>query len=424
MHAALLFVAPVADTLRALIETGGGTGPTMLGQPRSDPEGANSCGDVLRGYPRTEPEDEGPWDCVPWESAEHDSETLMTQSIAATAVRETLGLASSGTSPGIRARLFLVGLGGVGRAFLRRWDAAALQLVAASDSSGTLLEREGLEPATLERLKSECGSLAASGLAEDLPLELLVDLVRADVLVDASASTFTGGAEALERAERALRSGARVVFASKDALAARAHAWRAEIVSGRIGWNAALGGTGQRLAAELPQLAQGLQEIELVANATTSCVLEEIERGADWEGALAHARARGLCEGSAEADLDGRDAAAKLAIVAGALFGRPVAAEAIERTDLRTLDPEQLRSRAARGFTTRLVARATLDGRFTVAAEELRRGSIFAAPCDRVVYSYRARDGRRRVHIGAGLGPERTALALLEDVLAARGGVA
>jgi homoserine dehydrogenase len=345
----------------------------------------------------------------------------MTRTIAATVVRETLGLASSGTSPGVRTRLFLVGLGAVGRSFLRRWDAASLQLVAASDSSGTLVEREGLDAHALEQLKAERRALAATGLAEDLPLELLVELVRADVLVDASASVFGDGSAAVERTERALRAGSRVVFASKDALAARAHEWRAEIASGRVGWNAALGGTGLRLAAELGELAPGVQEIELVANATTSCVLDGLERGADWEGALCHARERGLCEGSAEADLDGRDAAAKLAIVAGALFGRRIEADAIERSDLRTLDLDLVRARAARGRTTRLVARATRDGRLCVRPEELPRGSIFAAPCDRVVYSYRARDGRRRVHIGAGLGPERTALALLADVGAAGG---
>jgi homoserine dehydrogenase len=326
------------------------------------------------------------------------------------------GFASSGTSPGRAATLHLVGLGQVGRALLRRLEAQNLRLVAASDSSGTIVERRGLDPRALEQAKSDRRPLCATGLAEDLPLELLVELVGADVLADASASLFDGGAAALERSQRALRAGSRVVFASKDALAAGAHAWRAEIASGRIGWNAALGGTGLRLARELDALAGEVEEIELVANATTSCVFDELERGAGWEPALSRARERGLCEQSAEADLDGRDAASKLAIVAGALFGRPIAAEEIDRTDVGWREP-------ARGHTTRLVARATRSGRLEVRAEVLPRGSILAAPCDRVVYSYRARSGARRVHVGGGLGPARTAQALLADVLA-EGGVA
>ena len=321
-----------------------------------------------------------------------------------------IGFASSGTSPGKAATLHLVGLGQVGRAILRRLEAQNLRLVAASDSSGTIVERTGLDALALERAKAEGRPLAATGLAEDLPLELLVELVHADVLADASASRFDGGAAALERTERALRCGSRVVFASKVALAAGSHAWHEEIATGRIGWNAALGGTGRRLAAELAELVPGVEEIELVANATTSCVLAELERGGDWEGALHRARERGLCEGSAEPDLDGRDAAAKLAIVAGALFGRAIAADEIERIDVRTLEPGQVRGR-----TFRLVARGSRSGRFRVGPEELPRGSILAAPCDRVVYSYRGRDGRRRVHIGHGLGPARTAQALLAD---------
>jgi homoserine dehydrogenase len=340
----------------------------------------------------------------------------MTNTYRTPVARPTLGLSSSGTSPGLPASLHLIGLGQVGRALLRRLDPRVWSLVAASDSGGTLVDREGLDARTLERSKSEGRALASTGLAEDLPLDLLVELVRADVLVDASASTFDAGGAALERSLGALRAGSRVVFASKDALAAGAHAWREEIATGRVGWNAALGGTGLRLAAELSELAPAVEEIELVANATTSCIFEELESGADLEGALRRARDCGLCESSAEADLDGRDAAAKLAIVAGALFGRATASGEIVRTDVRARAP-----RFTHGFTTRLVARATRSGRFSVSPEELPRGSILAAPCDRVVYSYRARNGQRRVHVGSALGPARTAQALLAD-LSARGG--
>jgi len=340
----------------------------------------------------------------------------MTNTYSRPVARPTVGLSSSGTSPGIPASLHLVGLGQVGRALLRRLDPQAWNLVAASDSSGTLVDRAGLDARSLERSKAEGRALASTGLAEDLPLELLVELVHADVFVDASASTFDGGGVALERSLCALRAGSRVVFAAKDALAAGAHAWREELATGRVGWNAALGGTGLRLAAELGELAPSVEEIELVANATTSCVFDELERGADWEGALRRARECGLCESSAEADLDGRDAAAKLAIVAGALFGRAIEPDEIVRTDVRARA-----TRFSPGLTTRLVARATRSGRFSVRAEELPRGSILAAPCDRVVYSYRARSGQRRVHIGSALGPARTAQAVLAD-LGVRGG--
>lgn len=325
------------------------------------------------------------------------------------------GYASSGTSPGKISTLHLVGLGQVGRALLRRLEAQSLRLVAASDSSGTLVERTGLDALALERAKSERRPLASSGLAEDLPLELLVELVHADVLADASASRFDGGAAALERSERALRAGSRVCFASKDALAERAHAWRSEIAGGRIGLNAALGGTGRRLVAEFGELATQVEEIVLVANATTSCVLDEAARGSDWAGALRRARDAGLCEESAEADLDGRDAAAKLRIVAQALFGVPLSAEAIERVDVRSCRP--------RGGCTRLVARAKRAGRARVAPEIVPAGSLLAAPCDRVVYAYRLRGGTTRVHVGAALGPARCAEALLADVLG-KGGAA
>jgi homoserine dehydrogenase len=100
------------------------------------------------------------------------------------------------------------------------------------------------------------------------------------------------------------------------------------------------------------------------------------------------------------------------------VFALPAAARdvvRIPRQDLRTLDPALLRARAARGLTTRLVARADRGGNLRVAYEEVALGSPLAAPPDRVVYGYELPEGLR-VHTGLAIGYERTAAALLDDV--------
>lgn len=96
----------------------------------------------------------------------------------------------------------------------------------------------------------------------------------------------------------------------------------------------------------------------------------------------------------------------------------PPAFERIARADVRGLDPELLRERAARGATTRLVARGSRRGDdLRVVYEEVPRGSPLAAPPDRVVYGYEL-PGGLRVHTGLAIGHERTAGALLADVAA------
>ena len=75
-----------------------------------------------------------------------------------------------------------------------------------------------------------------------------------------------------------------------------------------------------------------------------------------------------------------------------------------------------MRERASRGATTRLIARGGRSGTDLRAAfEEVALGSPLAAPADRVVYGYELPSGLR-VHTGLGVGYERTAEALWQDV--------
>jgi homoserine dehydrogenase len=335
------------------------------------------------------------------------------------AVRTTVGLASSGTSPG---RIHLVGLGAVGRAFLTSAAERSARIVAATDSTATVYARDGLAPQELVRWKSAGKRLIDVEGAADLPTDFVVDLIESDALVHASDDEREPGI-ALECARFALRRKSRVVFASRRALAAKAHAWRAEIAAGAIGWNAALGGTGILLAAELGELACTCEEITLVANPASTAVIEGLERGLAFDAAVAHARAAGHTLARA-AEFDGSDVAAQLAIVAGAVFGRAYELERIERDDLRAIDAELVRDRARRGFTTRFVGCARRDGALTARLEEVPRGSVLAPPADRVVFAYRSGPRNVRVHVGRGVGQSGAARAILEDLYTSIGGVA
>ena len=89
---------------------------------------------------------------------------------------------------------------------------------------------------------------------------------------------------------------------------------------------------------------------------------------------------------------------------------------------LPPLDPDRIRARVRRHKTTRLVARTAPDGTASLRYEELDRGDPLAIPADRVAYRYALRDGALRLHLGTGLGYDRTAAAILEDLTAPRTG--
>lgn len=332
---------------------------------------------------------------------------------------DTVGFRSSGTSPSVPSvrTLHLVGPGEVGRRLLERLPREACRVVAVTDSTATVFDRAGVDVAAIVRHKAAGGSLRQLPRAEAIAAELAIELIGADIVVDATPSHGDGTAAALRRGRTALRLGARLVLCGKNALAAAAGEWLNGDAAARLGINAVLGGTGLQLLRELDELRRRCCELQLVGNVTTTVIVQAIERGAGVEQGIAHARELGLLESDPELDLDGSDAAVKLAAVHGALFGS--AGQTIVRQHVRQLDAKTLQARHRRGATTRLVARGSrVGGDLRVAFEELPRGSPLAAPADRVVYGYRLGD-ELRLHTGLGVGHERTAEAALQDVLQA-----
>jgi len=325
---------------------------------------------------------------------------------------DTEGLASSGPSPTPVPRAWLLGPGRVGRELLEQLPRTRLRLIGVSDSSASLYDPAGLDPLALVAHKQAGRALAHCARSTTaLPAEL----TEAEVVIDATPAGEL--ARSARRARAIVARGQALVLAGKDVASALAHEWFRDGSRARVGIDAALGGTGWRLLAELSELRARWTSLALACNVSSTAILESLAAGASLEQGLSEARARGLLETDATRDLDGSDAACKLALVLGALTGRAIDPARIERSDLRALDPSVLRERARRGRTTRLVARAWRDGRARIAFEELELGAALAAPPDRVVYSYELEGGARRVHIGRGLGAARTARALLGDAL-------
>lgn len=333
---------------------------------------------------------------------------------------------SSGQSPGTPGAprtLHLVGPGEVGRSFLQQCARLPARVVAISDSTATVFDRGGLPLQALLAHKAAGGSLVSWPRAEAIPTELAVRIVGADVVVDATPTREQDTAAAVQRVRAALQHGAFVALSGKNALAAAAPEWLLGAHRGRVGIHAVLGGAGQSLVRELPELREHCRGFALVGNVTTTVLIQAIERGASLAEGIDEAKARGLLEPDPTLDLDGSDAATKLRCVWGAVFGNSwlatPGAERIVREDVRALDVDVVRARASSGATTRLVARGSRAGTgLRVSFEEVPPGSPLACPPDRVVYAYDLPAGLR-VHTGFAVGYERTAAALLGDVEAA-----
>jgi homoserine dehydrogenase len=104
-----------------------------------------------------------------------------------------------------------------------------------------------------------------------------------------------------------------------------------------------------------------------IVNGTTNFVLTEMERGSSYQDALAEAQRLGFAEADPTEDVSGKDAAAKMAILATVAFGSRVTFDDVAYVGLERVAPEDVAAAREMGMVVRLVGAATLvDGRWDV----------------------------------------------------------
>ncbi|HUQ48520.1 MAG TPA: homoserine dehydrogenase [Gemmatimonadaceae bacterium] len=244
----------------------------------------------------------------------------------------------------------------------------------------------------------------------------------ADIVVEA-----IGGEEPARRiAQATLASGRRFISANKEFISAFGTDLQtlASTNDGVLQFDAAVGGSVPIIRTIQSALGgNSPASIKGILNGTSNFILTQLERGKSYECALAAARERGLAEDDVSRDVDGRDAAAKLAILAWVAFGIPVGSVKPRTTGILP-DPSRLvRAGAAVGGRVRLVAEcvALPGNRLTAVVEPVvvsPRGSFGQTVLE---------DNRVEVDLGwgsplsvsgPGAGGAPTATSLLSDILA------
>ncbi len=99
-----------------------------------------------------------------------------------------------------------------------------------------------------------------------------------------------------------------------------------------------------------------------VLNSTTNVVLTEVEKGRSFDEAIKRAQAMGIAETDPSQDIDGSDSAIKVAVLATVLMGVPTRIEQVQRTGIRELSEEKIRSVRSAGMRYKLVCRAERRG--------------------------------------------------------------
>jgi homoserine dehydrogenase len=242
----------------------------------------------------------------------------------------------SGAAP---FRVGLLGHGTVGGAFAELIERRAASV---EDHSGREIALAG----TLTRSQGDFEAILAGS---DLIVELIggIEPARAYVL-------------------RALESGKHVVTANKQLLSRHGEElWAAARANGvRLGFEAAVAGVVPVVRVLSESLAAAhVERVHGIVNGTTNYILSEMARtGASYDDALASAQALGYAEADPSEDVDGRDAAAKMAILARLAFGTPVHLDQVTYEGIEHIAQEDIAHAREFGLSLKLLGTAERIG--------------------------------------------------------------
>ena len=269
--------------------------------------------------------------------------------------------------------LAIVGFGHVGRAFLRLLIAKETELRRKYDIrwrlTGVATRRVGwyADPDGFNPIALLNGYWPAKAASTTQPRDVREWLERAktDVFFEASSLEAQTGQPALDHLKAALDCGAHAVSANKGPIV---HGYRELVALAKeknkkfLFESTVMDGVPIFSLFPLGLPAIDLRGFQGVLNSMTNVVLTEIEKGRTFADAVQKAQAMGIAETDPGADLDGWDAAVKLAALAIVLMGADVKIEQVQRMGIRDLSEEKIRAVRAAGMRYKLVCRAERRG--------------------------------------------------------------
>jgi homoserine dehydrogenase len=297
-------------------------------------------------------------------------------------------------------RVGLLGHGTVGAAFARLLEERADAIVPVT----------GLRPELTGVLTRSQGDFETILEASDLIVELMggLDPARDYVL-------------------RAMRAGRHVVSANKQLLAAHGEElWTCAREHGvQLRFEGAVAGVVPVIRVLQESLAAArVERVHGIVNGTTNYILSEMARaGLSYDQALGQAQALGYAEADPTDDVTGKDAAAKMAILARLAFSTPVHLEQVVYEGIEHLTADDLAYAKELGLALKLIGTAErVDGGISV---RVHPAFLYAAhPLASVDGPFNAvtveSEAITEITLsGPGAGGPQTASAVLGDVISA-----
>ncbi|MDD5370129.1 MAG: homoserine dehydrogenase, partial [Anaerolineaceae bacterium] len=270
-------------------------------------------------------------------------------------------------------RLCLIGFGNVGQAFARLlmrkhgWLEREYGISVAvtgirTGRHGAAIDPQGLDLEKALRLMGAGSSLDALSV-QPAPMDGLafIRACPADVLFENSPVNHETGQPAIDALRTALEEGMHAITANKGPVV---HGYRfLEETAAGHGRKFRFESTVMDGAPIFSLFRETLPLVELkgfrgILNSCTNLILTRMEQGETFDQALAYAQSIGMAETDPSADVDGWDAAIKVAALITVLMDIPFTPQMVERRGMRSITPTMLAQAHAQGKRWKLVCSA------------------------------------------------------------------
>jgi homoserine dehydrogenase len=278
--------------------------------------------------------------------------------------------------PGRSLRALLVGFGHVGRrlaellldrgSYPRLGGLDVVVVGVVTGRHGAIANRDGVDLA--EALLAVKAGHDFSRHPERVHLDTAAAVAELeyDVLVDTSPLSITGrGEPATSWIRAALERGRHAITCNKGPIA-WSYRELAELAAAR-GCRLLFEATVMDGAPVFSLARHGLRgntvrRVAGILNSTSNLVLERLQEGVALEAAVAEAQRLGIAEADPEMDLDGWDAAVKLACLANVVMQGHLEPELVSRKSVRAISHERLAAAQQAGRHLKMLAEAFWDG--------------------------------------------------------------
>ena len=333
-------------------------------------------------------------------------------------------------------KICLMGFGNVGQAFVHLAERKKDQLekdygvnfivtAIATGRHGRAIDPEGIDTDKAIALYQNGQSLESlSRQRAPRDIREFIAKSNADFLLENSPVSYKDGEPAVTHIRAALENSMHAVSANKGPVA---HAWKelSDLAKSKgrqfLFESTVMDGAPVFSVVRESMLSAEILGFEGILNSCTNLIIGLMEEGYSFNEAVDYAQSIGIAETDPSGDIDGWDAAIKVALLATVLMGEPIKPQQVARQGIRDLSATEAQQALKDGGRWKLVCRAEAeDGIFTA------RVAPEIVPASSPLYSVNGTSSIVIFHTdvlpGLGIlesnpGPDTTAFGLLADIL-------